>query len=384
MHVALFSTYPPSQCGIGTYSSYLRDQLAAEGARVTVLAERTGDDEGREPYVMPCWDRRGDWKSEIIAAVKQVEPEVIHVQHEEAILGQDRRLPELFDALRHMGVRRVVTLHSVYAGGRGWLPGRWPPVRFQRVLGEASDRIVVHQQTGCADRLAEQGVDNVEVIPHGTILQNLPDRATARATLELPADARIALGLGFIHPKKGTHTVVKAFARVAEEVTGARLIIAGRPRRRTPIDTAYHAWLGRLMKPGIRRGWMDYRPGFHDTETVRNLLAAADVLVLPYRQKYGSASGILHTALGGGRAVICARGLKFAEAYDAWGEQTPELFPDPGDVAQWGEALTRVLSDDALRARLAERSRRLGEETSWTVVARRHLELYDAIAGEPL
>jgi glycosyltransferase involved in cell wall biosynthesis len=257
-------------------------------------------------------------------------------------------------------------------------------VPFQQAIGERVDRVVVHQHAGCRDRLLAQGIPaaKIRVIPHGTRFVERPDRAQARAALGLDPERPVALGLGFIHPRKGTHTLVRAFARVARRVPGAQLVIAGAPRRRNPLDLAYHAVVARLMRPGLREGWIDYRPGFHPAETVSNLLAAADVVAFAYRQDYGSASGILHTALGAGRPVLCARGFKFAEAHEAWGRELPELFPEPGDVAHWAEALTRVLSEAGLRAELAARAEDLGRQTAWPRVARQHLELYrDAVSG---
>ena len=379
MRVALVSTFPPARCGIAKYTANLRAALRERGdVDVTVLAERLAADEATEPQIHRAWHRRDDWVSTILAAVDEVEPHVVHFQHEEAILGQNRQLPRLLEGLRQRRIGSVVTLHSVFSKGRGWLPGRWPAVTFQKALGSAVDRLVVHHRTGCRDPLLGQGVPNekVHVIAHGTALEPLPSRERARAALGIGNDERVALSLGFIHFRKGTHTLLSAMRRVVDRVPGSRLIVAGMPRSRHPVDWAYRLLLRWRRRHGLRAGWLDYRPSFHSVEDVRNFLAAADVVALPYRQSYGSASGILHTALGGGCPVVCANGLKFAEALDHWGADIPDLFPRPGHVAQWADALIRVLSDDALREEMAVRSRALGEATSWCKVAQRHVEVY--------
>lgn len=385
MRVALVSTYPPTACGIANYTAALSQTIGERAdAEVTILAERTSDDAPDAPGVMRCWHRRGNWVEDVLAAVDHARPDVVHVQHEETILGQDRRLPALFERLGERGIGSVVTLHSVYSGGLGWLPGRWAPVRFQRTLGRVSDRIIVHQHRGCEDFLLTQGVPRhkVEVIAHGTHAAALPERATARAALGYPDDALVVAFLGFIHPKKGLHCLVDAFSEVVAAEPRARLLIAGKPRRRPPFDPIYHRWLGAKMRPGTRAGWLDYRPGFHPHEQVANFLAASDVLALPYRQAYGSASGILHTALGAGKPLLCSSGLKFSEAIDEWAAELPDLFPAPGDTRAWAASLRRVLGDVALRQRLAELSAQLGEKTGWPVVAGRHLEAYRAAIDE--
>jgi polysaccharide biosynthesis protein PslF len=380
MRIAIVSTFPPAACGIGTYSAKLRDALRGAGITATVLAEDVAgapDQDG----VVRAWHRRDRWVGAIVERVRAAvpRPAVVHVQHEEAILGQDGRMPALCEALRALGVATVVTLHSVYRGGLGWLPGRWGAIKFQRALGRAADRLIVHQQRGGADWLAAQDVA-ATVIPHGTELLALPPAAEARRALGYGASDRIVLSLGFIHRRKGTHTLLRAFGDVVHDIPEARLVIAGRPRTRTPFDAVYRRHLERLMRPGLGR-WIDYRPGFLDDTDVIRLLAAADVVSLAYNQPYGSASGILHTALGAGRAVLCARQLKFADAIDAWGERPAGLYPAAGRPADWARALVRVLSDDVLRGHLAERSSSLAAATAWPAIAARHAEVYRATAS---
>lgn len=382
MHVALVSTFPPARCGIGGYSAELAAALRQAGARVTVLAEEApGAADVDDGDTLRCWNRRGPWQRELAARLESLRPDVVHVQHEEAILGQDGKLPELFGRARALGVGAVVTLHSVYDGALG-VPGlRWSPLAFQRELGRAADRLVVHQRAGCADRLLAQGVEaeRVAVIPHGTRELALPSRADARAELGLDEDALTVLAIGFIHKKKGLHTLVDAFGDVARAVPRAQLVVAGSFRRR-PWDHAYRLRLRAKMRPGQDAGWLVLHEGFHGDDAMRAYLAAADVVALPYRQRYGSASGVLHLALAAGRPVVCASGYKFAEAAEAWGDAHPDFFPAPDDAPAWARALTRVLEDADTRTELAERARTLGQETSWPRVAGLHLDTYRAAA----
>lgn len=381
MHVALVSTFPPAKCGIGGYSAELVAALRQAGIRVTVLAETvpgapTGDG------IVRCWDRRGAWPRDVAAELARLRPDVVHVQHEEAILGQDGKLPALLARARALGVGAVVTLHSVYAGSVG-VPGlRWSSVAFQRELGRIADRVIVHQVSGCRDRLLEQGVaaEAVTVIPHGTRAVALPEPDEMRRSLDLDAAALRVLAIGFIHKKKGLHTLVDAFPDVVRAVPSARLLVAGSFRRR-PWDHGYRLRLRAKMRAGLAAGWLELREGFHDDTAMLGFLAASDVVALPYRQRYGSASGVLHLALAAGKPVVCASGFKFAEAADAWGDEHPELFPAPGDSRAWAAALTALLEQAEARARLAELSRLLGQRTAWPRVAALHLESYRAIAA---
>lgn len=372
MHVALVSTYPPTKCGIANYTKNLVTALRLEGTTVTVLAESSSNDVA-EVDTRHCWNRKGSWGSDLLAQLETLRPDVVHFQHEEAILGQDGRLSALLRGVRKLGIASAVTLHSVYRGSLG-VPGiRYSGQQFQRSIGEHADLVIVHQIDGCEDRLLAQGVDRekVVVIPHGTSMLTLKDKRAARVELGLDENAPLILAIGFIHKKKGLHTLVHALPNLRLQVPTAQLLIAGSFRER-PWDILYNRRLRRAMEPAIANGSIDLREEFHSSNTMNTMLAAADLLALPYQQKYGSASGILHMALGAGAPVLCADGYKFAEAKRAWGKTFPELFPPPEEPSAWTTALVRVLGNDEMLGRLAAESRTLGEETSWAEVARKH------------
>ena len=58
------------------------------------------------------------------------------------------------------------------------------------------------------------------------------------------------------------------------------------------------------------------------------------------------------------------------------------LLVPPGDVEALADALARMLDDQALRERLAERARRdVDEKYSWPVVARQIAGVYEQLRG---
>lgn len=380
VRVALVSTFPPAQCGIANYSRELVEALGqrASDVEVTVVAEKSAPapapaDVG--PRVLRSWDRREDWVPQISAAIAGLRPDVVHVQHEESILGQDRRIIRLFDALREQGIGTAITLHTVYDGFRGR--------SFHPRLAAACDRLVVHQERGMASVLAADGVaaDKISVIAHGTPALALPERAAARARLDLPADAPLALFFGFIHLRKRVHVAVAAFEAIAERLGGARLVIVGRMRQSSIIDPFYARYLQRVMRKGIEAGRIIYRPGFVSAEDRAAYYAAADLIVLPHDQPYGSASGVLHEALAARRPFICTRGKKFAEAVDALAERVPEAFPAPGDHAAWKRAFEHMFQSPQPRTQLAASLGELAEHTSWGASAESHAALYRGLAA---
>ena len=349
--------------------------------QVAVVAERyPAVAEEIDPNVERAWQRRGAWNDEAAAAVIARRPDLVHVQHEEALMHQDGRLIRFLEDLGKAAIARVVTLHSVY-GGRIGLSPWWPPARFHRAVAANAEAIIVHQQQGGRDTLERQGVapHKIHVIPHGTPPLASGSRPEARTRLNIPADAQVALFLGVIHRKKNVHTAVTAATRVAKGIPGFRFVIAGRPRDRNPIDVLYAKQLARLMRPGIAAGWLDWREGFIPTETIADYLCAADLVLLPHDQSYGSASGVFHLALSAGRATVCSSSPKFGEAREIFGRYIPEAFAKSRDVRAWARAIESMLSRSGLCREAEALARGAAVSTSWDAVANGCLQLYSGL-----
>ncbi len=369
------SPFPPAECGIGNYARELVRALrsSADDVAITIIAERTREPDA-EP-VLRAWHRKNDWAIELLETLEALRPDVVHVQHEESIFGNRACLP-FFRALRERGIRSVVTLHTLHDS--------WRLSGFHRELARACDVLVVHQRSGMASVLAKHGVpvEQVQVIAHGTPMFDLPPALHARAALDLPADAPIALFFGFIHYGKGTHVAVEAFERA--RLGDARFVIAGRMRTNNVIDRVYAAWLRRKMARGIAEGRIIFRPGFVPVEHKPLYFAAANVIVLPHDQSYGSASGVLHEAIAARRPILCTRGKKFAEVVEAVGDAAPHSFPQPGDVTAWTRGFESLLFDEVERTRTAALVASLADTTSWAASARQHARIYRALVRDRL
>jgi glycosyltransferase involved in cell wall biosynthesis len=99
-------------------------------------------------------------------------------------------------------------------------------------------------------------------------------------------------------------------------------------------------------------------------DDVSRYVAAADVMVLPYRAV--SQSGVLYLALAMGLPVVATRVGALAEVLEDGGNA---LIVPPDSAAELAAALIRLLGDPGLRARLAMGGRRLAEQHSWPAIA---------------
>ena len=122
MRILTISTYPPIECGIATYTQWLRQSLhTPPTTTITVVAPlgATGDD------VFPIYEPDNPTSLECIQNVlSQCRPDVIHIQHEFGLFGANRgsAVLTLLALFRRANVPIVTTLHTVnttpYSGPR--------------------------------------------------------------------------------------------------------------------------------------------------------------------------------------------------------------------------------------------------------------------------
>jgi len=371
------------RCAIGVYSQKLLRALTAGAPDIDalVITEREGGAEATQEDSIRCrcvYSRGEDYSDPVFSAVIEEEADVVHFQHTYDQFGEDTRLPRLLERIQRAGKRTVVSLHTV---NRPLLIHRFTSgqstIDFHRSVGRHSDRVIVHHKEHMADRLRRHGVDNnrISVIPHGTTLMSVPGRESSRRRLGIPPDAFVFLFFGFIHVQKNLHTVLEAFVRTARDLPQSHLLITGMPWG----DRWYNHLYCRAMKARILLARLSGRVTFKDdyvpADLVSSVFGAGDVILLPHSQKYGSASGVFHQAIGADKPVLCASGPKFEDAMRVF-SGLPDVCLPPASIGRWAGAMHRMATDsdfrEAGRCAISEYAR----ATAWPEVARMHEAVY--------
>ncbi|HSB35892.1 MAG TPA: hypothetical protein VLH41_03395, partial [Thermoanaerobaculia bacterium] len=111
-------------------------------------------------------------------------------------------------------------------------------------------------------------------------------------------------------------------------------------------------------------------------EEIGLLLAAAEVVVLPYGPTPETQSGAIRFPLAAGRATVTTSEPMFDDVGDA------VLRIDGNRPQSIAEGVGRLLRDEALRRTYEERAARLAAGRSWARSAEQHVALYrHAAAG---
>jgi glycosyltransferase involved in cell wall biosynthesis len=376
MRVCFLSTYLPQRCGIATYTAELASALSSiESVEVSVISE-TGAMQGSDNAVdvWPTFTRAENYVEPIIRRARELCADAVHLQHSPDIWGMDDRVLRLVSGLGSAGMPTAVTLHTVHTAASGAVERRFGVAQFHRRLAEVAGRLVVHG-SAIAEELGQQGVpaQAIQSIAHGTPRVDTMARGAARELLGLPKDAPVLLCFGFIHMQKNLHTVALAMKRLRARVPDAVLYLVGSLQNRAWYNRAYLQLLRILSSSSDPMPPIVLREDFVSPAELPCLYGAADLVLLPYAQGYGSASGIAHLALGARRIPVCSRSPKFAEIAACI---APELLVPTHSPAAWADALTRLLTDEPLRAELTRKVERYAEQTAWPVIAAQHLDLY--------
>jgi len=285
-------------------------------------------------------------------------PDVVHVQWSLLPAVERRALRRL----RAAGVAVVQTVHNSrpHRGERSLAPVR------SRLYDEADAVVALSEATArslCADDSALRG--KVRIIPPGIAAVGETDRAAARARLGFEDGAPLALFLGLIRPYKGLDLLLEAFAGVLRAVPAARLAVAGLPRMpwRPLARQIERLGIGERVHTDLR-----YLP----QTVMADYLAAADLVVLPYRD--ASQSAVLGAALASDRPVIASTAGGLPEMLS---ETADAMLVPPGDVPALAGAMSRLLGARELAAELGRRAGSAARlRFSWPRSAAATLSLY--------
>lgn len=195
------------------------------------------------------------------------------------------------------------------------------------------------------------------VIPNGVPVAR---HATAPPLPGWPGEGGAIGFLGrFTEPRKGFHVLLPAFAALAQDRPGVRLLVAG------PGDPA-QAVAGLVPQVAGRVTFL----GLVDEEHKARMLRSVDAYVAP--NTGGESFGMILTeAMAAGTPVVASDLEAFRRVLDGAGVLVPV-----GDSAALRDALAEVLDDPRHRAAMVARGRVVVAPYDWEEVSRRVLEVY--------
>jgi glycosyltransferase involved in cell wall biosynthesis len=360
LSIAFVSTYPPTSCGLATFTAALRGAIADgrgsdEGLGVVSLVDshlgKLNSDVVREHL-------NGDRASlgGAIAALNAFD--AVFFQHEYGIYGGPDGA-EVLDLLSGLEIPAMVTLHTVLS----------QPSPSQRSILEKvvalAERTIVMSDTARRRLVNGYRVDpaKVQVVPHG-----------ANASLGGPSLANgsrpVVLTWGLIGPGKGLELAIDAFAGLKDFRPLPRYVILGKTHPKVQAsqgDTYLEGLVARAHDLGLS-DVVEFDGRYLDTDALAVAVRQADLVVLPYESTEQVTSGVLVEAMAAGKPVIATA---FPHAVDLLGTGAGIVVPH-GDPIALTTALRKVLTHPSLAARMATETRLIGSTLHWPAIARQY------------
>lgn len=364
------STYPPTQCGLATFTSSLRSSLVGRTDRngpVVRLVEAAVPQPGHEVVAQIVMD---DPASRHRAIGYLNGCDVAVVQHEYGVYGGPDG-DEILGLLAGLHVPSIVVLHTVLSA----------PTTHQRQVLESvvehADAVVVMTLTA-RDRLMagyRVAASKVRVIPHGAAED---DRATPLPTFRSAGSTVLTWGL--LGPGKGIEWGVEAMALLGDLRPAPHYVIAGQthPKVLAHEGEAYReSLLARVREHGLQTA-VTFDGHYHAAPALAQLVRSADVVLLPYDSTEQVTSGVLIEAVAAGKPVVAT---EFPHARELLADGAGIVVPhrDPAAIAA---ALRAVITQQDLASSMASASASRAPSLRWSAVAAQYRELADALSSE--
>ncbi|RKQ89058.1 glycosyltransferase [Brockia lithotrophica] len=379
MKFLFVSTFPPTACGIATFTSHLRNGmiaslgLAQEDLPVLAVVP-PGETVPESPFLrtLPKEDREA--YREAAEWVNASDVDVVNVQHEFGIFGGGEGR-YLLDFLSRLEKPVITTFHTVFSR-------RTPPYdAIQEEILARSTLAVVMTPSAVRYLVEQYGIppEKVRVIPHGAPAKPRFSREALRRKWDVPG-RKVVLSFGLISRSKGIDRFLTYLPEVVKEVPELLYLVAGQthPEVRRREGEAYREELVRLVRELGLEEHVRFVDRFLSDEELVELLAVSDVYITHYPGLEQISSGTLAYAVGLGRPVLST---PYTYARDLLG-RFPDLLLPYGDQDAWSSALKRILRDDAYRKGLERRLRAVGRRMRWENVGRAMWELGKALAPE--
>ena len=391
LRVALVATYPPRECGIGTFTRDLATGLAglARPVGVAVAAiDGAGERYDYDPVVR--WQMEEGQPASYVAAARalsrQRSVDLVVLQHDFGkfgVWGDGFEQDYLAAMLAALDKPVVATLHSVTPHPNALMQ------QTLQALGRRARAIVVMANIARVLLAEDYGLDQaalakVRTIPHGVPAgaagPQAPSLETAKRSLGL-AGRRVLSTFGLLGEGKGIEYAIAAMPALLARHPDLVYLVIGQTHpevRKLRGERYRNDLLGRCRALGVEHAVRFVNRYLSQPELLR-YLAATDVYVTPYLARYQITSGTLAYALGCGKACVSTPYLYAAEAL-AEGRGLLAEFRSAESLAN---AIDQLLSTPGLRQHVEAQAARYGQQMAWSAVAARYRDLFENVLGRP-
>jgi glycosyltransferase involved in cell wall biosynthesis len=381
MKIAFIGTYPPRECGIGTFTHNLfhsmitKDNPGRNNHDGFVVALNDNDIDYEYPQEVKMTLRQ-EQQGEYLKAVRYINlsgADLCILEHEFGIFGGQSGV-YILPLLHRLEIPLIVTLHTVLKD---------PSYNEKAILQEIckmANRVVVMSHKAIEFLVDVYMVprDKIAFIEHGVPDIHF-DREKTRKEFKLESK-KVLLTFGFIGRNKGIETVINAIPAIVKKHPGVIYIILGKthPNVLRHSGEEYRTFLLRLVKNLQIGNQVLFMNEFIDEQDLFKYLCAADIYITPYLNEAQITSGTLSYAIGVGSAVIST---PYWHAMELLAEGRGKLF-NFNDSANLANIVTDLLHNPAELQELKQKAQAYGRRITWPRIGKKYAALSEEVLVE--
>jgi glycosyltransferase involved in cell wall biosynthesis len=382
MKLAYIGTYPPRECGIGTFTQNLVHSMVCANGMETkavdgfVVALNDHDLHYAYPEEVKLIIQQEQQADYVEAAnfINLSGADLCILEHEFGIFGGQNGV-YILPLLHRLQIPLVVTLHTVLKA---------PSYNEKAVLKEIckmATRIVVMSQKAVTFLTTVYDVpqEKIAFIEHGVPDIHF-DQAQSKKDFKLEGK-KVLLTFGFIGRNKGIETVIKALPGITQKHPNVLYMVLGKthPNVIRHAGEEYRGYLHRLVKSLNLTQHVLFLNEFIDQKELFKYLAACDIYITPYLSEAQITSGTLSYALGAGCAVIST---PYWHAAELLAEGRGRFFKF-GDHQELAAVFDELLDQPAVLKALQKEASAFGKKITWPKIGDRYKALMQTVLAEP-
>lgn len=378
MKLVYIGTYPPRECGIGTFTNHLYKSMLVNNESTEnrnegfIVALNDNDLIYEYPKEVKLTIRQRQ-QEDYLKAVKFINlsgADLCILEHEFGIFGGQSGI-YILPLLHRLKIPFIVTLHTILKS---------PSYNERAVLREIckmANKIVVMSHKAIEFLISIYNVpeEKIVFIEHGVPDIHF-DSEKSKKEFKLERK-KVILTFGFIGRNKGIETVIKALPKVIDKHPDVIYLVIGKthPNVLRHSGEEYRVFLLRMVKNLHLENHVVFLNEFINEQDLFKYLCACDIYITPYLNEAQITSGTLSYAVGVGAAVISTPYWHAAELLDE-GRGRLFGFNDSDNLAS---ILIELFDKPEELNKLKRKANEYGRKITWPKTGEKYIALVESI-----
>ena len=381
MKIAYIGTYPPRQCGIGTFTRNLfismvnKQETTKKSNEGFVVALNDHDQVYDYPKEVDLTIRQ-EHQRDYLSAAKFINfsgADICILEHEFGIFGGHNGV-YILPLLYRLEIPLIVTLHTIVKN---------PSYNEKAVLQEIckmANKIIVMSNKAIEFLISIYNVpeEKIVIIEHGVPdLQFSQELSKKEFNLE---NKKVLLTFGFVSRNKGIETVIKALPKIIKKYPETIYLVLGKthPNVLRYSGEEYRNFLQGLIKSFSLENHVFFLNKFIDQKELFKYLYASDIYITPYLNEAQITSGTLSYAIGVGTGVIST---PYWHAQELLANGRGRLF-NFHNSEELSNILIELLDNPDILKNHREKAYNYGRKITWPKIGGKYIALSEKILKE--